>query len=499
MSRSELPKGWETTAIKEICLLNPKHSPDTDRSTLVSFVPMQSISESKNSILPHETRPLSDVWTGYTHFAEGDVLFAKITPCMENGKTAVARNLVNGMACGSTEFFVLRPEGSVSPEYIHSFLRRISFRRDAEANMTGVVGQRRVPREFLETTEIPLAPSGEQHRIIKKIEALMTHSRRAKEVLDAVPILLDRYRQSVLAAAFRGDLTAEWRATQPQPSDAGSQFLARVREIEKARAVNGRDSRSALIGEDDELRSVLAEMIEAAPLPIGWEYRGIGQAFGVYVGATPSRKVAEYWNGDIPWVSSGEVNFCRISDTHEKITANGLRNTSTRIHPPGTVMLGMIGEGKTRGQVAILDVSACNNQNCAAIRVSESGYPPEYLYWYLLSVYEKTRTMGGGNNQPALNKSRVQKLPFPLAPVEEAKEIVKIISRKLNSIPSIGTALRELGTRLANLDQSILDKAFRGELVPQDPNDEPASVLLERIRRQREAAGHMPRKRRSRV
>ena len=98
-----------------------------------------------------------------------------------------------------------------------------------------------------------------------------------------------------------------------------------------------------------------------------------------------------------------EVAFCRIDSTKEKITTLGLSNTSTNIHPPGTVMLAMIGQGKTRGQVAILDINACHNQNTAALRVPDGFAVSEYLYFYLTNRYEETRKIGGGNNQQALN------------------------------------------------------------------------------------------------
>src|SRR5205823_6621492 len=97
----------------------------------------------------------------------------------------------------------------------------------------------------------------------------------------------------------------------------------------------------------------------------------------------------------------------------------------------------MIGEGKTRGQAAILDIEACNNQNCAAIRVSEASYPPEYVYWYLYSVYEHTRTAGGGNNQPALNKDKVQRLLIPLAPPDEAVVVAQAIKALLEPLDHV--------------------------------------------------------------
>ena len=133
-------------------------------------------------------------------------------------------------------------------------------------------------------------------------------------------------------------------------------------------------------------------------LPDSWLMTSIGQVFNVFVGSTPSRGREDYWNGDIPWVSSSEVAFWRITSTKETITETGLSNASTTIHPPGTIMLAMIGQGRTRGQVAISDIPACHNQNTAALRVPQEFVIPDYLYHYLTQQYEETRRIGGGNN-----------------------------------------------------------------------------------------------------
>jgi type I restriction enzyme, S subunit len=176
------------------------------------------------------------------------------------------------------------------------------------------------------------------------------------------------------------------------------------------------------------------------------------------------------------------VRFRRISSTREKITLEGLENTSTECHPAGTVMLAMIGEGKTRGQAAILDINACHNQNTAAIRVSETDCLPEYLYYYLFFQYQITRTLGSGNNQKALNKDRVSNMRFPLAPVNEQRELVAAIETRMSVIDRVEEDIELEVQKAEVLRQSIFKKAFSGKLVAQDCNDEPASVLLTRIR-----------------
>ena len=183
--------------------------------------------------------------------------------------------------------------------------------------------------------------------------------------------------------------------------------------------------------------------------------------FTFHVGATPSRAKPEYWDGGVPWVSSGEVAFCRIQSTRETISAEGLANSSTSLHPMGTVLLGMIGEGKTRGQAAILAIKACNNQNSAAIRVSETDVLPEYFYCFLEKEYEDTRRRGSGGNQPALNKERVRQIPFPLPPIAEQQHIAQEVDRCLSLLHVTSNAIDTALVRARCMRESILGGAFQ--------------------------------------
>ncbi len=142
----------------------------------------------------------------------------------------------------------------------------------------------------------------------------------------------------------------------------------------------------------------------------------------------------------------------------------------------------MIGEGRTHGQVAILDIDACNNQNCAAIWVSQTPIPPEYIFYWFWSWYDQTRRTGSGNNQPALNRSMVEVIPLPLPPLNEQRQIVAEVEERLSLAAAVETQIKANLQRAARLRQSILKEAFAGRLVPQNPDDEPANVLLERLR-----------------
>lgn len=224
---------------------------------------------------------------------------------------------------------------------------------------------------------------------------------------------------------------------------------------------------------------------EPWPLPESWHWSSVGEMFQVFVGATPKRSVASNWIGSIPWVSSGEVAFCRITHTRESISEEALGNRETRYHPPGTVLLAMIGEGKTRGQAAILNIGAAHNQNCASIRVSETAMLPEYVYLVLEERYQETRSLSSGGNQPALNSSRVREIPIPVPPLAVQHYIVNKTSELSHLEDRLASDLHLALSRVTQLRRSILTEAFSGRLVPQDSTDEPASVLLERIRADR--------------
>ncbi len=165
-----LPEVWTAVKLSDVCQINPRGKSGLADDDEVSFVPMSAVSESSGTIVGAETRTLKDVRRGFTPFQEGDVLFAKITPCMENGKAAIARNLVNQWGYGSTEFHVVRPSPLVLSEWIFAIIRTMEFRRAAASSFQGAVGQQRVTSSFLERFRIPLPPLSEQQRIVEILQ-----------------------------------------------------------------------------------------------------------------------------------------------------------------------------------------------------------------------------------------------------------------------------------------------------------------------------------------
>ncbi len=160
---------WESIPVTELCQIKPPKKEAKEKladADLVSFVPMSNLGICVKNLELNEDKPLSDVSGSYTYFADNDVLLAKITPCFENGKVGIANNLTNGIGFGSSEFIVFRSKGKLDSEYLFYFLSQDVFRDAGAKVMTGAVGHKRVPKEFIENLVIPLPPLPEQKRIV---------------------------------------------------------------------------------------------------------------------------------------------------------------------------------------------------------------------------------------------------------------------------------------------------------------------------------------------
>jgi len=209
---------WRQTKLKAVCQVNPpkmktQHLPDDLEA---SFFPMASLSEIEGAITEPQTRPLKEVRKGFTNFQEGDVVFAKITPCMENGKSAVVGPLVNGIGYGTTEFYVLRCSSALLNRYVYHLVRSQSFRDEAKAVMTGAVGQQRVPKSFLEEYPLNLPSVAEQAEIVRLLDAAFEKERRVCELAEETAARIETLKKAILARAFRGELGTN-DPTDPKP------------------------------------------------------------------------------------------------------------------------------------------------------------------------------------------------------------------------------------------------------------------------------------------
>jgi type I restriction enzyme, S subunit len=205
-----MKKGWELKKLGEVCLIKPPKSEarsKLNKSDLVSFIPMEILGINQIYFNTTQTRPLDEVEGSYTYFADGDVLLAKITPCFENGKLGIAKNLKNGIGFGSSEYIVFRPNESLFNEYLYYYLAREQFRKEGSERMSGAVGHKRVAKEFIENYLIPLPPLSEQQSIVAKLDALSAETKKLESIYRKKLADLEELKKSILQKAFAGELT----------------------------------------------------------------------------------------------------------------------------------------------------------------------------------------------------------------------------------------------------------------------------------------------------
>jgi len=363
-----LPSTWREVRLSEVCEINPRlisgDKPPDDE--IVTFLPMSAVDEVFGEILRPEQKAYKEVSKGFTPFKEGDVLFAKITPSMENGKAAVARGLINGIGFGSTEFHVLRPIEHLLSEYLFYFIRMPAFRHWAKASFVGTAGQQRVPSQFLERVPIPLPSLPEQLRIVeilKQVDDLLHQRLQIIEQAKQLPILL---------------------------------FLE-------------------MFGNPDPR------------LNQRWDIGVLGKTTQVETGGTPRRERPEFYQGELPWVKSTELIDGRISKTEETISEFALERSNTKLFPPGTVLLAMYGQGQTRGRTGLLEIEATCNQACAAILPNGELLPCYVLVWLQCS-YNRIRALGRGGQQANINLDIVRSLKIPKPPINIQKEFCETLT-----------------------------------------------------------------------
>lgn len=229
---------WNRMPLSKACEIKPskKEVNNLPQDLNVSFLPMPNVSEN-GKIIKHDERKLKAVRKGYTYFKNGDVLLAKITPCFENGKKAIAEDLINGIGFGSTEFHVLRPLDNVLSKWIFYAVSLESFRNEAILQMTGAVGQKRVPSRIIEEFEILIPSPEEQKSIVQEIESRFSVCDKMEETINNSLEQAEALRQSILKQAFEGKLTEEWRKEHPElisGKNSAKALLEKIKEDRKS-------------------------------------------------------------------------------------------------------------------------------------------------------------------------------------------------------------------------------------------------------------------------
>jgi type I restriction enzyme, S subunit len=486
-----LPKSWRTAPLTVVATLNPpKGSVNASPESRAHFVPMASIKEEFGGIDISATRPLKEVIKGYTAFREGDVLFAKITPCMENGKLAVVPPLEHGVGFGSTEFHVLRSSEVTLPEWIAHYLSQAALRRRAKRSMTGSAGQLRVPSLWLAEQSLPIPPLGEQHRIVAKIEELFSDLDAGVAALERAKANLKRYRAAVLKAAVEGKLTEQWRSDHPNTEPA-SKLLARILTERRQKWEAAQLAKFAAAGKEPPtnwrskyVNPTPPDRIHLPELREGWAVASLEQL------TSAARPICYGILMPKENVSDG-VLFVKVKDMKgDRIDLSSLHRTRREIAEkfaraslkPGDLLLAIRG---TYGRIAEVppELDGGNiTQDTARLAVADE-MDCGFIAWMLRASICQSffKRVARGVAVKGVNIADVRRCPILVPPFFEQVLISAEVAEKLSQIDAAAVAIDHGLLRAARLRQSILKQAFEGKLVPQDPQDEPASVLLKRI------------------
>lgn len=455
----ELPEGWAWATVGELCDVNPRgfDEPLSD-DDLLSRVPMAAVEAETGCLDPSLHVRFGDVKKkSLTSFQEEDVLFAKITPCMENGKIALASGLLGKRAVGSTEFMVLRSVGAVAPRYLMHYLLQTHVRRQAQQNMVGAVGQRRVPRPYLEALRIPVPPLPEQHRIVAKLEEHLV-------------------RIQVGEAAAKAALSS-------------SQHLAE--QVSGQGALGGLGSHGPLV--DHALEDAGVSDGELPKLPVGWGWTRLGDVADVVGGVTKdSKKQADATYVEVPYlrvanVQRGALDLKNVATIRVPASkAQALRLES------GDVLLNEGGDRDKLGRGWIWEgqIENCIHQNHVfRARIRGAKIHPRILAWHANSFGKNWCDRNGSQvvNLASISLRKIKLLPVPVPPADIQEDLVKEVEKSLAAVQIGGQLARDALSGAVELRSSLLATAFEGRLVSQDPADEPAPVLLARIRAEQAA------------
>jgi type I restriction enzyme, S subunit len=468
-NKNNLPTGWKLVEIKDISFVNPRPDRIKIKDDLkVSFVPMSAVSANSGFIDVTQERPFSDVKKGYTSFLEGDVLFAKITPCMENGKIAVVPKLYNDYGFGSTEFHVLRPKQGIDARFLYYFISSENFRRNAAHHMTGAVGQKRVPADYIKKSIIPIAPSNEQKMIIAEIEKQFSRLDEAVENLKRIKSNLKRYKASVLKAAVEGKLTEEWRKANPDAEPADKLLdrilLERKKKWEEAELAKMKEKGKS--PKDNNWHKKYKEPHTPEPeglpkIPSSWVWATYDQLGEWNGGGTPSKQKSSYWEkGIIPWVSPKDMKTDRITKTIDKITQKAVKETVTKIIPSKSLLF-VVRSGILRRMlpIAMNEMDVTINQDLKALTFSNlinDGY--------LLLISQALRDeilhscQKNGTTVESIEFSRLLIFPIPMPPKAEQEVMEQVISSKITVVDKIYNEVEQEMIKADSLRQTILKK-----------------------------------------
>lgn len=470
----ELPAGWKWLSLAQVAFVNPRNA--AADSLEVSFVPMAYIGTRFDDQHGQEPRLWGELKQGFTHFAEGDIGVAKITPCFENGKACVFSNLVNGLGAGTTELHVVRPiTGTLDPRYVLAYLKSPQFLLVGETKMTGTAGQKRLPKDFVEANPFPLPPLAEQRRIVAKVDELMAlcdrlevqqadaesaHAQLVQALLDSLTQATDfasnwqrlaehfhtlfttepsieALKQTLLQLAVMGKLVPQ------APSDeSADKLLKRIS-----------DHRSTYREKKQKSLADISEVEKPFELPCQWAWTtlpAIGELARGKSRHRPRNDPSLYAGGNVPLIQTGDVARANgVVKTHSAMyNAKGLEQS--RLWPAGTMCITI---AANIADSAILGFDACFPDSVVGFIPEFPELDVRYFEFFLRTAKSNLEDFAPSTAQKNINLEILGLLSVPLPPANEVRRIVAKVDQLMALCDQLKTRLtqaRQLNEQLAS-------------------------------------------------
>lgn len=423
-----LPENWCWVKLNKLYHVNPKNIVEDD-SVDAAFIPMANIEPNFIGKYKFEVDLWNKVRKGHTQFADGDVTFAKISPCFENGKAFIAENLPNGIGAGTTELIVLRNR-KIVPKYTFYLISTEKFVNGGRRTYSGVVGQQRISMDYVNQFPIPLPPLPEQKRIVHRIESLFAKLDEAKEKIQQVLDGAEMRKAAILHKAFTGELTKNWRKE------------------------NG-------ISEDSWESVKLKELGE----------------FNRGKSKHRPRNDPRLFNGPYPFIQTGDVSSSGMYIQKHSQTLSEFGMQQSRLFPKDTLCITI---AANIGKVAILTYDCCFPDSVVGFTPNERTFS-KYMYYSMLKIQKEIEALAPAVAQKNLSLKLLLDVNVQIPSVEEQHAIVKIIERLLKHEKNVISASMRSIESIETMKKSILAKAFLGELGTNNPTEDSALNLLKEV------------------
>jgi type I restriction enzyme S subunit len=368
-------------------------------------------------------RKASD-YSGKT-FTAGDTLFARITPCTENGKAALVPEIETQVGIGSTEFAVLSPNRErVLPWYLFYVAKSHPVHNYAVSRMRGSTGRQRVPFSvFRRELDVALPPFEEQRKIATVLYTVDQAIEKTEEIISQ----LGRTKQGLYRTLF---------------SEGYKQHIQ-------------------------------FQSTNYGKIPESWNVSKITEVTSqIQAGGTPDTDVPEYYDGGIPWVKTGELSQYRVTETKQKITERGLEESTARLFSPETILIAMY--GATTGEVSLLEIEAATNQACCGI-VTTDEMVPKFLFHQLNYLSNRLESLSAGSGQQNISKSIIEKFDILVPPIEEQNSIADV----LNSVDDSIAKNESTEEHYQRLKQGLMQNLLSGEVRTRDKNIEVVDDVIQ--------------------